>query len=246
MQQVQFIKKAQTLGFSLEDIGFDWMLPGKSGIELCYWLRSHNHALPVLILTAKDQIEDRITGLDAGADDYLVKPFSMAELLARLRALRRRQPKPRGKHSEVAGFAIKTLNAEIDHLQVPYFIPRECIVKISNDTGYEPDIAVIDRSNLANEPRWNQSSILEYGPSVPLAVEVVSTNWRDDYAIKMSDYEGIGIGEYWMIDYLGMGGRRYIGSPKQPTFTVCTLVDGEYELAQFRGADRIISPLFQT
>ena len=71
---------------------FDWMLPGKSGIELCQWLRDHHHALPVLILTAKDQIEDRITGLDAGADDYLVKPFSMAELLARLRALRRRQP----------------------------------------------------------------------------------------------------------------------------------------------------------
>lgn len=71
---------------------FDWMLPGRSGIELCQWLRSHHHALPVLILTAKDQIEDRITGLDAGADDYLVKPFSMAELLARLRALRRRSP----------------------------------------------------------------------------------------------------------------------------------------------------------
>ena len=79
---------------SLYTVGvFDWMLPGKSGIELCEWLRSHHHALPVLILTAKDQITDRITGLDAGADDYLVKPFSMAELLARLRALRRRQPK---------------------------------------------------------------------------------------------------------------------------------------------------------
>lgn len=71
---------------------FDWMLPGLSGIELCQWLRNHRHALPVLMLTAKDQIEDRITGLDAGADDYLVKPFSMAELLARLRALRRRPP----------------------------------------------------------------------------------------------------------------------------------------------------------
>ncbi|MDJ0717477.1 MAG: Uma2 family endonuclease [Prochloraceae cyanobacterium] len=53
-------------------------------------------------------------------------------------------------------------------------------------------------------------------------VEVVSTNWRDDYALKMSDYESIGIDEYWIIDYLGIGGRRYIGSPKQPTFTVCT------------------------
>lgn len=76
---------------SLYTLGvFDWMLAGMSGIELCRWLRSHDRALPVLILTAKDRIEDRITGLDAGADDYLVKPFSMDELLARLRALRRR------------------------------------------------------------------------------------------------------------------------------------------------------------
>lgn len=76
---------------SLYTLGvFDWMVPGYSGIELCAWLRKHCHALPVLMLTAKDQVADRITGLDAGADDYLVKPFSMAELLARLRALRRR------------------------------------------------------------------------------------------------------------------------------------------------------------
>ncbi len=71
---------------------FDWMLPGTTGIELCRWLRLRSLALPVLVLTAKDKIEDRITGLDAGADDYLVKPFSVAELLARLRALRRRSP----------------------------------------------------------------------------------------------------------------------------------------------------------
>ena len=71
---------------------FDWMLPGKSGVELCHWLRSHNRTLPVLILTARDKVEDRIAGLDAGADDYLVKPFSMAELLARIRALGRRSP----------------------------------------------------------------------------------------------------------------------------------------------------------
>ncbi len=71
---------------------FDWALPGMTGIELCHWLRTRQHALPVLMLTARDRVEDRITGLDSGADDYLVKPFSMAELLARLRALRRRVP----------------------------------------------------------------------------------------------------------------------------------------------------------
>lgn len=70
----------------------DWMLPGLSGIELCQRLRSHHNPLPVLLLTAKDRIEDKVIGLDAGADDYLVKPFGMAELLARMRALLRRSP----------------------------------------------------------------------------------------------------------------------------------------------------------
>ncbi len=88
----------EALGFlecdaSIYEVGvFDWMLPGMSGVELCQWLRRCSIALPVLMLTAKDKVEDRITGLDAGADDYVVKPFSMAELLARLRALSRRSP----------------------------------------------------------------------------------------------------------------------------------------------------------
>lgn len=68
----------------------DWMLPGLSGIELCRRLRAHNNSLPVLILTARDRVEDRVAGLDAGADDYLVKPFELRELLARVRALLRR------------------------------------------------------------------------------------------------------------------------------------------------------------
>ena len=68
---------------------FDWILPGLSGLELCKRLRAQNNPLPVLILTAKDRMEEKVVGLDAGADDYLVKPFGMVELLARLRALRR-------------------------------------------------------------------------------------------------------------------------------------------------------------
>ena len=70
----------------------DWMLPGLSGIELCQRIRAKNSALPVLMLTARDSMEDKVVGLDAGADDYLVKPFGMEELKARLRALQRRSP----------------------------------------------------------------------------------------------------------------------------------------------------------
>ncbi|UBF23574.1 response regulator transcription factor [Kovacikia minuta CCNUW1] len=68
----------------------DWMLPQQSGLEICQQLRSQGNTTPVLFLTAKDTIDDRVQGLDAGADDYLVKPFELRELLARVRALLRR------------------------------------------------------------------------------------------------------------------------------------------------------------
>ncbi|HEY9849151.1 MAG TPA: two-component system response regulator RppA [Leptolyngbyaceae cyanobacterium] len=71
---------------------FDWLVPGLSGLDVLRRLRARNNPLPVLMLTAKDRMEDKVAGLDAGADDYLVKPFGMAELLARLRALQRRSP----------------------------------------------------------------------------------------------------------------------------------------------------------
>ncbi len=70
----------------------DWMVPGLTGVELCRRLRATGSKIPVILLTAKDEVNDRVTGLDAGADDYVVKPFSIEELLARVRAhLRRAQ-----------------------------------------------------------------------------------------------------------------------------------------------------------
>lgn len=75
---------------------FDWMLPGEDGISLCQHYRVGGKASPILMLTAKDTIADKIIGLDAGADDYLVKPVDIEELLARVRALRRRSPLWRG------------------------------------------------------------------------------------------------------------------------------------------------------
>ena len=68
----------------------DWMLPGKTGLEICQELRRQGKTTPVLFLTAKDTLDARVKGLDAGADDYLVKPFELRELLARVRALLRR------------------------------------------------------------------------------------------------------------------------------------------------------------
>jgi Uma2 family endonuclease len=150
-----------------------------------------------------------------------------------------------GDHSDVTGFIASEINFEIRRLQLPYSIPGDCLLKpVRNDSGYKPDVVVLDRTTLINEPRWKKESVITIGPSVRLAVEVVSSNWRDDYFLKASDYEEMGIPEYWIVDYLGLGGRKFIGTPKQPTLSVCQLVDGEYQVTQFRGGDLIESPAF--
>jgi DNA-binding response OmpR family regulator len=82
-------QKATTQGFDAAVV--DVMLPGRSGVQLVRDLRTAGHALPVLLLTARDRTEDKVEGLDSGADDYLTKPFDFSELTARLRALLRRQ-----------------------------------------------------------------------------------------------------------------------------------------------------------
>lgn len=154
-------------------------------------------------------------------------------------------PKPRGPHSFVAGFTIAELNFEIRRIAAPYAIPKECIVRsVDGDSGYEPDGIVLDKQATAREPRWEKSSAIEHGASIKLIIEVVSTNWRDDYFKKFADYEALGIQEYWIVDYAALGGRRFLGHPKQPTLFVCSLVDGEYDMQAFRDHDRILSPTF--
>jgi two-component system, OmpR family, manganese sensing response regulator len=87
----------------------DWVLPGKNGIEICRSLRSTGNTKPVLFLTAQDTLDDRVQGLDAGADDYLVKPFELRELLARIRALLRR-----GQGSELVDNKIQAADISLD------------------------------------------------------------------------------------------------------------------------------------
>jgi Uma2 family endonuclease len=82
------------------------------------------------------------------------------------------------------------------------------------------------------------------GKSIPLVIEVVSTNWRDDYYKKYGEYEDIGIVEYWIVDYLALGARKFIGNPKKPTISVYFLVDGEYQVNQFQENECIQSLVF--
>jgi two-component system copper resistance phosphate regulon response regulator CusR len=88
----------------------DVMLPGKNGHAVCRELRAAGFRAPILMLTARDAIDDRVAGLDAGADDYLVKPFDFKELLARLRALARRSGVPRPEVLQAADLTVNTGN----------------------------------------------------------------------------------------------------------------------------------------
>ena len=152
---------------------------------------------------------------------------------------------PVGEHEEVTGFLTIKLSALIDRLNLPYSIPNKVIVKPpEKDTGYFPDILVLNRANLENEPLWKKASTLTSAASIPLVIEVVSTNWRDDYYFKYADYEEMGIIEYWIVDYAALGGRNFIGNPKQPTIFVCNLVDGEYRITKFQNDDLIVSQTF--
>ncbi|MDB9450283.1 Uma2 family endonuclease [Dolichospermum circinale] len=152
---------------------------------------------------------------------------------------------PVGEHEESKGFLTIKLSGIIDRLDLPYLIPNQVIVRPEGkDSGYFPDVLVLNRENLVNEKLWKKESILSNGASIPLVIEVVSTNWRDDYHLKYADYEEMGISEYWIVDYAALGGRNFIGNPKQPTISVCNLVDEEYQISKFRDHERIISQTF--
>lgn len=153
--------------------------------------------------------------------------------------------RPIGRHEEIAGFISSKLSFEILRLNLPYFIPKTALVKPDRcDTGYIPDDIVLDKAALRDDPHWGKYSTISRGRSALLIVEVVSTNWRDDYLTKLRDYEAMGIPEYWIVDYLALGATRYLGRPKQPTISMYRLVDGEYEVSQFRGSDQIVSTVF--
>jgi Uma2 family endonuclease len=182
------------------------------------------------------------------------KPLSFDEFLARYGSDNRYELidgevfdlEPTGLHEEVAAFITTKLCVQIDHLGLPWFVLQRGLLRPANTgtTAFRPDVAVVDRDQLIKEPLWSEQSILTLGSSIKFVAEVVSSNWQNDYARKVEDYAVLGIPEYWIADYAGLGGTRHIGKPKQPTLSICTLVNGEYEIQQLRGNQIITSPTF--
>jgi Uma2 family endonuclease len=153
---------------------------------------------------------------------------------------------PTGPHEEVAAFITTKLCVQIDGAGFPWFVLQRGLLRPSNigTTAFRPDVAVVDRDKLIQELLWSERSILTLGSSIKFVAEVVSSNWQNGYARKVEDYAVLGIPEYWIADYAGLGGTRHIGKPKQPTLSICRLVDGEYEIQQLRGNQMIVSSTF--
>jgi Uma2 family endonuclease len=152
---------------------------------------------------------------------------------------------PTGSHETVGGKLATQIGIAILQAKHPWFIPRNCLIRPFSDiaTARRPDIVVLDETILASEPRWEQELVISLGRTIKLAVEVVSTNWENDYARKVEEYALLGIPEYWIVDYRGLGGIAFIGKPKQPTFTVCILNGEEYTQQQHRLGQPIASKL---
>jgi Uma2 family endonuclease len=151
---------------------------------------------------------------------------------------------PTGSHETVSGKLATQIGIALAQEKQPWFIPRTCLIRPFAEiaTARRPDIVVLDETVLLNEPLWEKEPVITLGRSIKLVVEVVSTNWETDYARKVEEYALLGIPEYWIVDYRGLGGVAFIGKPKQPTFTVCELIDEDYQQKQYRLGEQILSP----
>ncbi|MEG4048372.1 Uma2 family endonuclease [Microcoleus sp. Pol17_C1] len=147
-------------------------------------------------------------------------------------------------HKNVARFLVKSFDRESERLGLDYIVDKDIVLRTVTASGQEqgrnPDVGVVKASV------WN-SNVRGYGAltePIQLAVEVTSTNWEDDYVDKLDEYQRLGICEYWILDYLAIASRAYLGNPKIPTVFVYSLENGSYVIQSFTGNERIISKTF--
>lgn len=157
----------------------DLMLPNLDGLTICKKLRQENNHVPILMLTAKSQLEDKITGLNCGADDYLTKPFAFEELLARIRALSRRPQKTNGKILTVGDLSLDTITYEVKRgnkniqLSSKEYSLLECLIRHSNQ--------ILNKDQLIQYVWSYESDIL------PNTVEVYIRNLRQKIDIPFKN-----------------------------------------------------------
>lgn len=147
-------------------------------------------------------------------------------------------------HKNVARYLVKSFDRESERLGLDYIVDKDIVLRTVTASGQEqgrnPDVGVVKASV------WN-SNVRGYGAltePIQLAVEVASTNWEDDYVDKLDEYQRLGICEYWIVDYLAIASRAYLGNPKIPTVFVYSLENDSYLVQSFRGNERIISKTF--
>ena len=150
-------------------------------------------------------------------------------------------PPPTWLHLLIAKFLVNRLDEEIARLghAQEWTTLYEPGLRTDESDSRLPDVAVVP---LAAMEDVLTSAILT--TPAPLVVEIVSGNWRDDYLTKLAEYEELGVPEYWIVDYQGLGGSRYIGHPKRPTLSIYHWVEGEYQVQQFRMQQLLVSPTF--
>ncbi|MBD2135890.1 Uma2 family endonuclease [Sphaerospermopsis sp. FACHB-1094] len=157
-----------------------------------------------------------------------------------------RDIEPTGPHEEVAGNIAGRIYTQIIYHKLNWLIPKTCLIKppAAEATALRPDVIVLDKNQLSQEPLWQKEPIICNGKTIKLVAEVVSTNWQDDYARKIEEYAFLEIPDYWILDFRALGGIQFIGNPKQPTLTICQLINGVYQQQKYRLGESIFSPLF--
>jgi len=148
-------------------------------------------------------------------------------------------------HDDIADFMIRTFDRNVEQFNLNYRVTGRLVLENRSANGQtqgrHPDVSVVDRSIWHS----NRFAYAALDQPIQLAIEVVSTNWEDDYIDKLDEYQSLGVAEYWIIDYLAIGSRTYLGNPKTPTVFVYSLDEtGVYQSTAFKGGDRILSRTF--
>jgi two-component system copper resistance phosphate regulon response regulator CusR len=168
---------------SFDLVVLDWMLPGRSGIEILKTLRARGGQTPVLLLTARDAVEDRVLGLESGADDYLVKPFAFAELMARIRSLLRRTAGADALKKNLADLAVDLESRRVWRADKPIELtPREfdLLAYLMRQPGQ-----VVTREMLAREVWHETNRLTPLDNMIDVHVAHLRRKIDDPHALKL-------------------------------------------------------------